>query len=394
MGSRRMKVLRIMDRLNTGGPAIHAVLLTKHMNPGGSAPDWTTVLVAGQVGENEGSMEWLAEQEGVSFVSLPSLGRELHPVKDLSTFRELVRIIRRERPDVVHTHKSKAGTLGRLAAWLCGVPVVVHTFHGHVLRGYFSEAKSRAFRLIERAMAALSDRVIAVSPKVKDDLVALGVAAAGKIDVVFLGLDLRRFESSRRGRGGLRAELGLSAETPLVGLVARLVPIKRVPLFLEAAKAVLAFRPDAVFAVAGDGELRPELEALAAGLGIESRVRFLGFRSDLERIYPDLDVLCLTSDNEGSPVSLIEGMASGCAAVSTDVGGVRDVLEDGRCGVLVPAGNAGAFADAVLALLNDPSKREALAAEGRLAAKRFAIERLVSDLDNLYKSLLPVIKAS
>ena len=385
-----MKILRIMDRLNTGGPAIHAVLLTKHMNPGGSAPHWETLLVAGQVGESEGSMEWLAEQEGVGFVSLPSLGRELHPIKDLATFWRLVGIIRRERPDVVHTHKSKAGTLGRLAARLCGVPVIVHTFHGHVLHGYFSEAKSKAFRLIERVMAVLSDRIIAVSPGVKGDLLRYGVALSEKIDVVYLGLDLRRFQTAKRGSGGLRAELGLASGGPLIGLVARLVPIKNVPMFLEAAKLMLAARPDAVFAVAGDGELRPELEALASRLGIASQVRFLGFRSDLERIYPDLDVLCLTSDNEGSPVSLIEGLASGCAAVSTDVGGVRDVLEDGRCGLLVPAGDAPALARAVLDLLRDSAKRAALGDEGRLSARRFAIERLVIDLDNLYKNLLNV----
>ncbi len=381
-----MKILRVMDRLNTGGPAIHAVLLTKHMNPGGSAPHWTTVLVAGQVGENEGSMEWLAEREGVHFVSVPSLGRELHPLKDLSTFWSLVRIIRAERPDVVHTHKSKAGALGRLAAWLCGVPVVVHTFHGHVLHGYFSEAKSKAFRLIERVMAALSHRIIAVSPKVKDDLIRHGVAGAEKIEVVYLGLDLKSFERSKRNAGGLRQELGLNPETPLIGIVARLVPIKNVPLFLEAAKLVLAKRPDAVFAVAGDGELRAELEAKALDLG--SSIRFLGFRTDLERIYPDLDILCLTSDNEGSPVSLIEGLAAGCAAVSTDVGGVTDVLEGGRCGVLTPRGDADAFARALLDLLADPALREELGNEGRRSAKRFSIERLAADLDRLYKSLL------
>lgn len=383
-----MKILRIMDRLNTGGPAIHAVLLTKHMNPGGSAPQWTTVLVAGRVGENEGSMEWLAEREGVRFVSVPSLGRELHPLNDLFTFWRLFRLIRAERPEVVHTHKSKAGAVGRLAAWLCGVPVIVHTFHGHVLHGYFGETRSRVFRGIERVMAGLSDRVIAVSPKVKEDLIRHGVADEENIDVVYLGLDLKGFERSTRNAGGLRAELKLGGETPLIGLVARLVPIKNVPLFLDAAKLILAARADARFVVAGDGELKESLSALAARLGIADQVAFLGFRSDLERIYPDLDVLCLTSDNEGSPVSLIEGLASGCAAVSTDVGGAADVLEGGECGVLVPARDPGALSRAVLDLIGDPAKRAALGAAGRRSARRYSIERLVIDLDNLYKRLL------
>jgi glycosyltransferase involved in cell wall biosynthesis len=384
-----MKILRVMDRLNTGGPAIHAVLLTKHMNPGGSAPAWRTVLVVGKVGESEGDMGWLAEQEGVTPVLLPSLGRELHPIRDVATFWRLVQIIRAERPDVVHTHKSKAGAVGRLAAWVCGVPVIVHTFHGHVLHGYFGTAKTKAFRLIERAMALLSDRIVAVSPGVKADLVGYRVAPAEKIDVVSLGFDLGRFTRSKRGQGGLRAELGLGSGVPLIGIVARLVPIKDLAFFLEAARRVLAKRPDAVFAIAGDGELREELERRAAALGIAAQVRFLGFRSDLERIYPDLDVLCLTSANEGSPVSLIEGLASGCAAVSTDVGGVRDVLENGRLGVLVKPGDAEAFAGAVLALLADQPRRQALGEAGRRSAlERYSIDRLVGDLDRLYRGLL------
>jgi glycosyltransferase involved in cell wall biosynthesis len=384
-----MKVLHVMDRLNTGGAAVTVILTAKHMNPGGSAPDWSTTLVVGEVGADEGSMEWLAQSHGVRFEKIPSLGRELHPLRDAATLGSLIRIIRRERPDVVHTHKSKAGALGRLAARLCGVPVVVHTFHGHVLHGYFGEAKSRAFRLIERALAALSDRVIAVSPQVKDDLLRYRVAADDKIAVIPLGLDLARFARAPRGAGGLRAELGCAPGAPLVGIVARLVPIKNIPLFLEAAALVRREFPGALFAVAGDGELRGELEAAAVRLGVADAVRFLGFRPDLERVYPDLDVLCLASDNEGSPVSLIEGLASGCAAVSTDAGGARDVLEDGRVGVVVPRGDARALADAVAALLRDPQRRERLGEAGREAApRRFSIERLVGDLDSLYRLLL------
>lgn len=386
---KRLKIIRIMDRLNTGGPAIHAILLTHHMSPRGTARDWETILIVGKESETEGNMNWLAAQRSVKFEVVPSLGRELHPIRDIQTLVRLVRIIRRERPDVVHTHKSKAGAIGRLAAWLCAVPVVIHTFHGHILHGYFSETKSRMFRLIERIMANLSDRILAVSEGVKADLLRYRIAHESVIDVVPLGLDLDEFARSSRGSGTLRKELGLSSETTIVGIVARLVPIKRISVFLEAAASIRKMKPDTTFVVVGNGELRRELEETASKLALGRSTHFLGFRSDLENIYPDVDVLCLTSANEGSPVSLIEGLSAGCAIVSTDVGGVKDVLQQGTLGVLVPEGDVGALAQAVIRLLDDPARRATLGAAGKASAlSRFSITRLVDDLDRLYRDCL------
>ena len=378
--ARPIKVLRIIDRLNIGGPAIHATLLAKR---------WDTVLVTGTEGEAEGSMLDWAQREGVRLERIPSLGRELHPFKDLATFWRLSRLIRRERPDVVHTHKSKAGAVGRLAAWLCRVPVLVHTFHGHVLHGYFSPAKSRFFIFIERAMALLSHRLIAVSPKVRDDLLRYRIDRPEKIDVVYLGLDLARFARARRGSGGLRAELGFPPECRLVGIVARLVPIKDIPAFLKTAERVLSKAPETRFVVVGGGELQGELEVLSRRLGLAERVRFMGFQDRLERVYADLDVLTLTSRNEGSPVSLIEGLAAGCAVAAMDVGGVRDVVRDGITGCLTPMGDQAALAQAILRLLDDPAERERLGQAGsRDVLARFSIDRLVRDLDGLYRALL------
>src|SRR4051812_31287383 len=368
-----IKILRVIDRLNIGGPAIHVILLTQHMNPSrpGLPSAFETRLVYGQEAPGEGNMFELARQTGVQPSFIPSLGRELNPLRDVASFWQLLRLIRRERPSVVHTHKSKAGVVGRLAARLCRVPVIIHTYHGHVLHSYFSPLKTRMFIAIERWMGKFSDQLIAVSPKVKDDLVRYGIASNEKIRVTYLGLDLRKFAEKRRGEGALRRQLGLAPGIPLVGIVARLVPVKDLPLFLSAAQALLARRPETRFVIAGDGELRGELEKQAQDRGLRERVYFLGFRSDVENIYSDLDVLMLTSFNEGSPVSLIEGLAAGCAVVATDVGGVSDVVHHGTTGVLVPREvrspdfTAAALAAAAADLLTDPARRQRLGEAGR-----------------------------
>jgi glycosyltransferase involved in cell wall biosynthesis len=393
---RPIKILRIMDRLNIGGPAIHAILLTKYFTSNGPGQsDWESTLVYGQEGKTEGTMLWLAEQSGIKPVYFRSLGRELHPLRDLVSLIRMIALVRREKPDIVHTHKSKAGVLGRLAAKICRVPVIVHTYHGHVLHGYFSPAKNAFFKTVERIMGRLSDRLIAVSPKVKEDLVHHQIAPAEKVKVLYLGLDLARFAARPRNSGALRRELGIPQKAPIVGIVARLVPIKNIPLFLKAAAGVLNRHPDARFVIVGDGECRSELEHLVDSMGIRKNVHFLGFRSNLEEIYSDFDVLGLTSSNEGSPVSLIEGLASGCAAVSTQVGGVPDVLRADETGVLIPVLGRGEheiatdMARHIGDLLDDPERRRHLGEKGKAdVLSRFPIQRLVADLDRLYRESL------
>lgn len=376
--------MRIIARLNVGGPAIHVTLLTERLRP----PEFESTLVAGRVGANEGDMSYLASQRGVTPIIVGDLGRELSPLRDLRTLVELVRLMRRERPDVVHTHTAKAGFVGRMAAWIARVPVRVHTFHGHVLEGYFSPAKSRMFLSLERASARISTRLITISPALERELVErFRIAGHDRFSVIPLGLDLARFAEGHETRGSFRTSLGIPASAPLVGIVGRLVPIKNHELFLQMALLVLEQRNHAHFAVVGDGELRAALETRVAELGLGSAVHFAGWHDDLVPIYTDLDVLVISSDSEGTPVSVIEALASGTAVVSTAVGGVPDVLDGGRIGGLAPRGDAEKLAACTIAALErtDDSQRAATAA-ATIAA--YGIDRLVDDLSELYRTLL------
>src|SRR5262249_28188287 len=299
-----IRVARVIARLNIGGPAQHVIHLTARP----PRDRFESVLLAGAETPAEGNMRDLAARWGVRPVAVPGLGRRLSPVDDARSLVFLVRFFRRFRPHVVHTHTAKAGAIGRLAARVTAVPVVVHTYHGHVLHGYFSRPTTTAFVGIERLLARSTTRLLTVSESVKRELESHGIGARGQIVAMPLGLDLAPFLEPS-GSGELRRELGLDGGRPLIGLVARLVPIKRHEDFIGACALVSARVGDAVFLVIGDGERRVELEALVRRRGLTERVRFLGWRRDLHRIYPDLDVVALTSANEGSPVSLIEAMA-------------------------------------------------------------------------------------
>jgi glycosyltransferase involved in cell wall biosynthesis len=377
-----VKVVRVIARLNVGGPAIHVILLSARLRAAG----YETMLVKGTEAPSEGDMLDFARELDVRPVVIPELGREIRWWDDVLAFWKLLTLIRRERPDIVHTHTAKAGMLGRVAAWLTGVPLVVHTFHGHVFHGYFSPARTRIFVAIERWLARRTHRLVAVSERVRDEILARGIGRPDRFQVVPVGLDLKRFAECDPRRGETRAELGLPADALLVGIVARLVPIKRHELFLAAAAAVALRAPACRFLVVGDGERRDALERKARELGLGDRVRFLGWRRDLERVYADLDVAVLTSANEGSPVSLIEAMASGVPVVGPRVGGVPDVIDDGTTGLLVPPADAAPVAEAILRLLGDPELRRKMGAAARERALRlYAAERLIADVAALYR---------
>lgn len=379
--------MRIIARLNVGGPALHATLLTESLDPA----RYESVLVCGDIEGDEGSYLDLHGRGDVRFVRVAALGRQIRGLRDLAALSQLIRLMRKFKPDIVHTHTAKAGTLGRLAARLAGVPVVIHTYHGHVFHGYFSSVVTRVFLFIERFLARLSTRLLTVSPTVRRELLELGIGTPERLIVLPLGLDLERFRRGHTLKGELRTELGLDVSTPLVGIVARLVPIKDHDTFLKAAALVAARHARARFLIVGDGERRAELEALSRSLGIGDRVMFLGWRRDLDRIYADLDVVALTSQNEGSPVSLIEAMTAQCAVVSTSVGGVPDLIQDRVDGLLVPPGRAEVVAQALHELLADPVLRRSLGlAAGAKAYPAYSASRLVDDMDRLYRSLLPV----
>lgn len=378
-----IRIMRIIARLNVGGPAIHVALLTERLGP----PDFESTLVCGLIGPNEGDMAYLAEERRITPVYVAELGRELSPLRDLLTLIKLWRLMRRVRPDVVHTHTAKAGFVGRIAAWLARVPVRVHTFHGHVFHGYFSPAKTRLFLALERFTARLSDRLITISPALKDELAnTYHIAPAGKFEVVPLGLELAPFAQTPRHNGKFRARFDIPPDAPLIGLVGRLVPIKNHRLFLDMARQVRRTIPTAHFAIIGDGECRADAETTAREWGLSDAVIFTGWQQDLQSAYSDLDVLVISSDNEGTPTSVIQALAAGVPVVSTAVGGVPDLLHNGAYGRLAPPSDGRALADCVTAALNEPDTARADIQAAILA--NYDIARLTSDLAALYRNLL------
>ncbi len=380
-----IRVLRIIARLNVGGPAMHVVHLAR-----GLGPDFETRLLAGRIGEGEGDMAYFARERGVEPIPIPTLGRALSPGRDLRALLTIRRHIREWRPDVVHTHTAKAGALGRLAAILEDVPVVVHTYHGHVLGGsYFSPRVTGAYRWIERRLARGSDRLIALTEAQADEMSGpLAVALRSRFSVIPLGLELDRFLHVDRERVGaeVRGEVGTPEGRRVYAIVGRLVPVKNHDLLFQAwARAQL---DDAELWVVGSGELEAPLRARAAELGIDASVRWLGWRRDLERVNAAVDALVLTSNDEGTPVALIEGLAAGTPVLSTDVGGIREMLaRTESSGVVVPPRDEEALAEA---LRRAPDELRPGGAEDRArVAEAFSVAGLCDRVAELYRELLP-----
>jgi glycosyltransferase involved in cell wall biosynthesis len=381
--------LRVIARLNMGGPALHVAYLTAGLRERG----YDTTLVAGSLARGEDSMAFVADARDVDVVRIDELGREISPLRDLVATVRLARLIRRERPDILHTHTAKAGTVGRVAALLAGrrrPPIVVHTFHGHVLRGYFGPSRSWVFRRLERWLAARTTALIAVSPQVRDDLVGLGIAPADRFVVVRLGIELgERVAPDQNGRGESRRYLGIGADRFVVGWIGRMTAVKRTDDVLVAFKHLRDDGVDAVLCMVGDGPDRPQLEQRAHELGVVRDTLFLGYQEDVAQFYAAFDALVLPSSNEGTPVSAIEALAAGRPVVATRVGGVPDVVVDGEDGFLVEPGATGELADRLARLARDPELRERMGRAGReRVLLRYAVDRLVDDVDRLYRSLL------
>jgi len=338
-------------------------------------------------------MAFVADARGVEVVRIDELGREISPLRDLMATIRLARLIRRERPQILHTHTAKAGTVGRVAALLAGSrrpPIVVHTFHGHVLRGYFGPVRSLLFRLLERWLAAHTTALIAVSPQVRDDLVALGVAPRDRFVVIRLGIELdERVAPEQDGRDESRRYLGIPGDRFAVGWIGRMTAVKRTDDVLIAFKRLRDGGVDAVLCMVGDGPDRPQLEQRAHELGIARHTLFLGYQEDVAQFYAAFDALVLPSSNEGTPVSVIEALAAERPVVATLVGGVPDVVRDGEDGFLVEAGATDELADRLRRLARDPALRARMGKQGRdRVLPRYAVERLVGDVDELYRSLL------
>jgi glycosyltransferase involved in cell wall biosynthesis len=389
MPAESIRILRVIARLNIGGPALHVSYLTKDLEDRG----YDTTLVTGRVGEGEGSMEYVAADLGIQPVTIPELQREISPFLDVVATAKIWQLIRALRPDIVHTHTAKAGALGRMAA-LSFVPsrrpILVHTFHGHVLSGYFSGRAETMFTLLERGLARHTDALVAVSPQVRDDLVKLRVAPAERTSIIRLGLDLAARLRAEPGAGlSVRAELNVASDELLIGWLGRMTEIKKVDVLLKSFADLRARGVKAVLALVGDGPLLSDLEALASRLGVAEHCRFVGFSADVGRFLEAFDVVALTSANEGTPVTLIEAQAAGVPVVATDVGGTPDVVADGETGLLTPAGDSRAFTAALERLAQDPALRRELGEAGRERVRgRYGRERLADDIDHLYRSLL------
>ncbi len=386
-----MKIVRIIARLNVGGPAIHTILLTQALNN----ERFESVLITGQVDKAEKDMIYLAREKKIGPLVIPELGRQIRPLKDLIAFWKIYTVMRRFKPDIVHTHTAKAGALGRTAAVLAGVPVRIHTFHGHIFENYFNRFYISIFLSIERTLAHLSRYIIVVSEAQKKEIGEhYKIAGPDKIRVIPLGLELGKLLSVRSRRGNLRKTLNIDDDTVVVGIIGRLVPVKNHRMFLEAAKRLSSILTPGFkikHLIIGDGEERMALEAYAKELDISRSVLFCGWYEDMADIYSDLDIVVLTSLNEGTPVALIEALAAGRPVVATEVGGVRDVVEDGVSGYCVASGDINAFARRIADLIADPGKRVEFGAKGREAVRvKFSKERLIEDMAKLYEeAVLP-----
>jgi glycosyltransferase involved in cell wall biosynthesis len=383
-----IRVLRVIARLNMGGPAIHVANLAAGLETRG----YRTTLVAGSLARGEDSMAFVADRLGIPVLGVPELQREVSPLHDARSVGHLRTIIRQIRPHILHTHTAKAGAIARAAALVSGSarpPIVVHTFHGHVLKGYFDPMRTAFFRQVERRLARSSDALVAVSPEVRDELVAEGVAPLEKFAVIRLGIPLAERLDDTTTDLDFRHLYGIPGDAFVVGWVGRMTGVKDTGAVLDIVRATRERGVDVALVMVGDGPDRELLEQLAHDLGIARTTYFVGYQPEVAGYYGLFDAFLLPSVNEGTPVSAIEALASGTPVVATRVGGVPDVVRDGVDGFLVEPGDTGAAAERLELLASDPSLRARLGESGRgRALERYSVARLVDDIDRLYRSLL------
>jgi glycosyltransferase involved in cell wall biosynthesis len=396
------RVLRIFNRLVVGGPVLNVTYLTKYM-----APEFETLLVVGEREDHEKSAEHLAHDLGIKFVTVKGMGRSLNPASDYFAYRELKQLIKSFKPDIVHTHAAKPGALGRLAASAAGVPVILHTFHGHVFHSYFNSAKTKFFINTERFLAKKSDAIIAISEQQKKELALdFKIAPAEKFRVIPLGFDLDRFRvNQEEKRSKFRREFGLAGDEIAIGIIGRLVPVKNHYLFLKAVKYVMDHTGKKIKAfIIGDGETRSDLENIATEVGISFSTEkdaghphplvFTSWRSDVDVINAGLDIICLTSFNEGTPVSLIEAQAANKPIVSTRVGGIADIVREGETALLAGVQETDTFCEHLLQLVQNDALRKAMGENSHHhVLEHFSYQRLVKDMAQLYGELLQKKKA-
>lgn len=391
------KVLRIINRFNLGGPTYNVAYLSKYMSD-----EFETLLVGGAKDSTEESSNFIVENHGLKPVIVEEMLREIDIKNDFTAFRKLKKIIREFKPDIVHTHASKAGTLGRLAAASCGVPIIVHTFHGHVFHSYFGKFKTTFYKNIERYLAKKSTAIIAISEIQKKELVEIHkICSAEKVKVIPLGFDLSKFhENMEVKRESFRTKYNLAEDEIAISIIGRLVPVKNHALFLEALKIVSTKTSKKIRAfIVGDGEDRQKIEAKATELNLKfidgtqtnekALLTFTSWIKEIDVVLAGSDIIALTSYNEGTPVSLIEAQAANKPIVSTNVGGIENVVIENQTALLCENNQLIQFSEALFRLIEDENLRNSMSEKGWNHVKdTFHYTRLVKDMENLYKELL------
>ena len=380
----KLRIMHIITRLDKGGSADVALRLAEGLQRRGH----DVHLITGVTVDPQEPLDEYARISGVEVSRVPCLVREASPLDDVCALFYLVRLIRERRPDIVHTHTSKAGILGRLAARIVGHRAVVHSPHGHIFYGYFGPRTTQVFIDMERLAARWARRITTLTERGKRDHVRTRIAPSKKFVTIHCGIPVKEFAAAGAARAAARRDLGYSSHDLVVGWVGRLVDIKGCGDFIRASALVGREVPSARFLVAGEGPESGALRTLAAQLGVADRVRFLGQRTDVPRIMAALDAFVLSSINEGLGRVLVEAMAAGVPVVATSVGGVPEVVIDGQTGRLVSPRNPRAIANAVTQLLRNKSERKRLARNGRQHAERFDLDIMVERFAALYAEVL------
>lgn len=392
------RVLRIINRFNLGGPTFNAALLTKHMSP-----DFETLLIGGKAQDTEESSFHILEDLDVKGHYVDEMQRDIGLRNDREAYKRIKNIINDFKPDIIHTHASKAGALGRSAGIAYGKAKMVHTFHGHVFHSYFNPLKTNIYKNIERALALKTDRIIAISPRQKLELTKkYKICSKNRVSVIPLGFDLDKFRiNQEEKRKSFREKFNVTKDEIAIGIIGRLVPIKNHKLFLNALKEVTKVSDKKVRAfIVGDGSERENLKRHTESLGIDflngdfeegkkATVHFTSWIKDVDWVNAGLDIVALSSLNEGTPVSLIEAQASGRAIISTKVGGVCNIVKSNETALLVPNNHQSEFNEKLLQLVEDDQLRESMGKNGwNFVEEKFHYKRLVNDMQQLYKELL------
>ena len=390
------RVLRILNRLIIGGPAINATYLTKYMT------DFDTKLVIGGKDDHEEEATHLTDMLGIEPVYVPHMKRAINPLNDRIAYNEVRDLIRKFKPDIIHTHAAKAGVIGRLAASSCNVPVILHTFHGHVFHSYFSKMQTNSFIMIERYLAKKSSGIIAISESQKKELANVyNICEPEKIEIIPLGLDIDKFiENPEKKRAEFRKKFFIEDDEIAIGIIGRIVPVKNHQLFIAAADKLRKLTNKKLkFLIIGDGDIRAHIQAECIKRHFDyvyypdeqrsASIIFTSWQTQIDHVLDGLDIVALTSHNEGTPLSLIEAQAAGKPLVSTNVGGVLDVVNPQLKNFITPPGDEGKFANALLQLVENEHMRKSIGERGReFALSKFSYQRLVKDMNEYYYRLL------